>query len=107
MERDFPESDWEKLRAWQGDLLEISCGRILEKITVLIAERKGGNHDCYLKLWDLMRHEDKELSDMFDDLKRSNAILKLALMRRNSVIPDERFEEFSDKIKFLVDAINE
>ena len=42
---------------------------------------------------------------MFDDLKRSNASHKLAAWRRNNVISDEDFSEFSDKTKQTVELL--
>jgi hypothetical protein len=103
----IPESDWKKLRSLKDDLLNIACDRILQKISALIAQQEGNAHETYLKLWDVMKEEDEDISAMFDDLKRSNAFFKLAHLRRNRVISDERFEEFSAETKHLVNAINE
>jgi hypothetical protein len=103
----IPESDWKKLRSLQNDLLDLACERILEKIAALMAQRTGNAHETYLTIWDVMKEEDGELSAMFDDVKRSNAIFKLAQMKRNRIISDERFEEFSAETKHLVNAINE
>jgi hypothetical protein len=98
----IPESDWKKLRSLKDDLLNIACDRILQKISALIAQQEGNAHETYLKLWDVMKEEDEDISAMFDDLKRSNAFFKLAHLRRNRVI-----EEFSAETKHLVNAINE
>ena len=46
-----------------------------------------------------MRAEDKEIAIMFDDLKRSNAMSKLASWRRNDLLTEEMFEQFSDETK--------
>jgi hypothetical protein len=44
---------------------------------------------------------------MFDDLKRSNAIHKLAAWKHNAVISNERFSKFSDETQQTVKALNE
>ena len=44
---------------------------------------------------------------MFDDLKRSNAIHKLAAWKHNRVISDVRFAEFSDETQQTIMELNE
>jgi hypothetical protein len=103
----FPESDWKKLRAMQGDVLNFACERIFEKIEGITRARKGKEHEVYLKVWKLMKKEDREISLMFDDLKRSSAIHKLAAWKRNGVISNESFSEFSDETKQTIISLNE
>jgi len=57
-------------------------------------------------LWDLIKEEDEEIAAMFDDLKRNNAVFKLARLKGNRIISDERFEQFSSETRLLVDSIN-
>ena len=104
--KSVPESDWKKLRAMKGDVLNFACERIFEKIEEITRERKGKEHEAYLKLWKLMKKEDREISLMFDDLKRSNAIHKLAAWKHNAVISNERFSRFSDETQQTVKALN-
>ena len=101
------ESDRKKLRAMKGDVLNFTCERIVEKIEALTRARKGKEHEAYLKLWKLMEKEGREISLMFDDLKRSNAIQKLAAWKRNAVISKEIFSKFSDETQQTVKALNE
>ncbi len=61
----------------KGELLQLACGDILDRISTLIIESHESNHKTYLKLWETMRKEDRMIVGMFDDLKRSTAILKL------------------------------
>lgn len=105
--KNIPESDWKKLHSLQKDLLNLACERILKKISGLMSQSKGNAHETYLNIWDVMTEEDRELSAMFDDVKRSNAVFKLAQLKRNRIISDEKFEEFSTETKHLVNAINE
>jgi hypothetical protein len=105
--KSFPERDWKKLKAMKGDMLNFACGRVFKKIEEIIKERKGKEHEVYLKVWKLMNNEDQEISLMFDDLKRSNAIHKLAAWKRNGVISNERFSEFSDDTKQTIKELNE
>ena len=103
----FPESDWKKLRGLKDDALNLSCERVFEKIEKLSHGRKGQEHKAYLDLWKLIEKEDKEIGIMFDDLKRSNAYYKLAAWKRNNVISDEKFSEFSDETRQTVELLME
>ncbi len=105
--RSVPESDWKKLRAMKDDVLNVACERIFEKIEKIMKEREGSVHAAYLQLWKLLKEEDREISLMFDDLKRSNAIHKLAAWKHNNVISDKRFTEFSVETQETVKMLNE
>ena len=105
--RSVPESDWKKLRAMQSEALSFACERIFEKIDKIMAERKGREHEAYLQLWKLVKKEDRQIAIMFDDLRRSNAIQKLAAWKRNGVISNERFAEFSDGTRQTINILNE
>ncbi len=102
----IPESDWKILRAIKGDVLNISCGRILEKIKKIIEEQPGNEHIAYLELWEMLEEDNREISLMFDDLKRSNAIYKLAAWKRNGVISDDSFAKISNETQQRVLAFN-
>ncbi len=102
----IPENDWKILRETKGDVLNISCGRIFEKIKRIIKVQPGNEHKAYLELWEMLEKEDREVSVMFDDLKRSNAIFKLAAWKRNGVISDDSFAKFSNETQQRVLEFN-
>ena len=107
MSRYIPERDWKKLRALKDIALNNACERAFSKVNKVIDGRCTESHKSYLKLWKVLKAEDKEISLMFDDLKRSNAILKLSVWKRNKILPDKEFEEFTEetqkRIKSLCD----
>ena len=103
----IPESDWKKLRAIKDDLLNIVCTRIFEKINKIINEQSGNEHKTYLKLWKILKEEDYEISIMFDDFKRSNAIQKLAAWKYNEVISDDLFSKLSSETQQKALSLNE
>jgi len=75
-------------------------GRVF--IPVLLNE-----HKTYLKLWKILKEEDHEISIMFDDFKRSNAIQKLAAWKHNEVISDDLFSKLSSETQQKVISLNE
>ena len=102
----IPERDWKKLRVMKDDALNIACEQIFEKIQKIMKEREGKEHETYLKLWDLLKKDDGKISVMFDGLKRSNAIHKLAAWVRCGVISNDCLSEFSDETRQTVKALN-
>ena len=105
MRDNIPEKDWKKLRSLKNSALNIACERIFEKIKKLIESRGSENHKYYLKLWKVLREEDKEISLMFDDLKRSTAIFKLAMWKKNGILSNESFNELSEETQEHIDLI--
>ncbi len=81
----------------KDELLDIACSRILDKTQMIIDNRNEGSHSAYLKLWKLVDQEDEKISEMFDNLKRSTALYKIAALVRNDLIDEERLKEFSEE----------
>jgi hypothetical protein len=105
MNHDIPEKDWKKLRALKERAINNACERIFCKINALIDSRGSESHKYYLKLWKVMKTEDKKIGLMFDDLKRSTAIFKLAMWEKNGILSDDDFEEFTEKTQQHIDLI--
>ena len=105
MRPDIPEKDWKKLRSLKDSALNVACERIFEKIKILSENRGAESHKYYLKLWKLMRDEDKDISLMFDDLKRSTGIFKLAMWKKNGILSQESFDELTEETQKHIDLI--
>ena len=105
MSRNIPERDWKKLRTLKDPALNIACERIFQKIERLIESRGAESHKYYLKLWKVIEEEDKEISLMFDDLKRSTAIFKLSVWKRIGLLSDENFEEFTVETQRHIESL--
>jgi len=99
------EKDWGKLRSMGKNLLDKAVGNSLSKIRLLIDERQGGNHKAYSALWDLIRDEDKKIRNMFDDMKRSEAIQKIAFMCKYKIIDEDILREFSKETQERVNTL--
>jgi hypothetical protein len=104
----IPESDWKKLRSLKDITLQRACDRILGRIAEVAESRGSESHEAYKKIWNIMDREDRQLAEMFDDLKRSTGLFKLALWWENGILTDEELSQFSEetqnKIQFLCDA---
>ncbi len=103
--RQFPERDWKILRELKDGLLQQYCNEILDKLEPVVKNRGDDSHKAYLRLWKVMKREDKELSALFDDLKRSTAFFKIAEWRRSGLLTDDEFDRFSDETRQVVNLL--
>ena len=107
MGREFPEKDWKKVRTLKDAALNVACERIFQKVERLMESRGAESYKYYLKLFDLIREQDKEISLMFDDLNRGTAIFKLSVWKRNGILSDENFREFSEETQARIESFCE
>ena len=96
------EKDWKLLRSMKEEKLNRTCGEILQKLGKEIDFEDNGEHQSYLKVWEILNSEDKKVCDMFDDLKRSNAILKLALWKQNGLLTEQEINIFSEQTRSAI-----
>lgn len=97
-----PEADWRRLSKLKPLTLERLCRRILAEVGQVASGRTGTSHERYLEIYGLIEKGDHQIARAFDDVRRSNAVSKLAEMRRAELITDEEFAEFSDETRDIV-----
>jgi len=107
MNQQFPEREWKKLRAIREKALSRFCVRALAKITSRIekADLEHEAHKNYLAVYKLVHRQDKQLGDLFDDWRRSTALLTLMHWAKHGVITEEEFDSFEDPTKETVCAL--
>ena len=103
----IPEKDWKRIRAMKDEKLNAICADILDEISQEIINKEDENHKAYLKTWDIVNTRDKDIADMFNDLKRSNAVFKLALWYKNGYLTDKELNEFTEQTRSTINAICE
>lgn len=99
------ESDWRHLRNLKPVLLDRYCRRILLEVEGLISKHEEAAHPRYLAMYKLIDNRDRELGDMFNDMRRSNAIIRILLLRRNGLFTDEEFAGFGEETKSRIIAL--
>jgi len=105
--RGIAEKDWRRLRAKRDDKLNRACENILSRVKAAFPEQPSGNHAAYLAIWDLIHEGDAGIGEMFDDLKRSTAVFKLAAWHRHGLLSEDELKEFSDETQAIIRSINE
>jgi hypothetical protein len=103
---DIHESDWRIFRRLHSIALERFCKRVLEEVREA-AECKTDYHDCYRKVYRLIRDNDKRMAAAFDDPRRSNAFLLLANIISEGLLTAEELKQFSQDAQARIKIINE
>jgi hypothetical protein len=99
------ESDWKLFRKLRELALERFCRNILEEIAAASAVDTKGYHGRYLDVYKLIHERDKQIAAAFNDPRRSNADLQLALMAARGWLTDEELLQFSEEIRGAVERI--
>ena len=97
--RAISESDWKVFRRIHPIALERFCQQVLADVERTAADTQQTSHERYLALYELMRRRDKELAAVFDELRRSTAIERLAGMLSHGLVTDEELSRFSAAIR--------
>jgi hypothetical protein len=93
----IPERDWKRLRAKFDDALEAACARILAGAVPLTGPVPGQSHKAFLDLYEYLVRKNHEVSVLFDDPKRSNAVQKLAAWWAAGLLTEAELGELSEE----------
>jgi hypothetical protein len=106
MRPNIAERDWKLLRGMKERLLTVQCERAFERVGAVISKKNEHAYKTYLELRKVLEDEDKRLSDMFDDLKRSNAYSKMAAMVEFGLLANADLRIFTQETRDAIETIN-
>ncbi len=101
------ESDWKLLRQFHPVGRDRFCQQVLSEAGDIATDQESSPHHRYLALFDLIKSRNAELAETFDDLRRSNAILKLACIRAHKLLTDDEFGRFTLATRNVVNTLIE
>lgn len=101
------ESDWKKFRRLKEEKLNAYCDSVLASVETIFHQGTVTPHQTYLAVWKQLTKSDEKLVEMFDDIRRSNAILKLTSWRYHQLISDEEMSQFSESTQQTVKRFND
>ena len=94
------ESDWKKFKKIKEAALEHFCGTILKDVSEGLASRDNPtNHGKYLYLYKLIENYDKQIALLFDDHRRSKAIIQLMMLRQEGLVDEADIQGLSNELK--------
>jgi hypothetical protein len=99
------ESDWKVLKSVQPQALERFCQKVLADIESINTNPGKNFHQKYLAVYDLIEKRDREMSIIFNDLRRSTAIEHLIGVRERNLFTPAEFSQFSPELQERIDSI--
>jgi hypothetical protein len=99
------ESDWKRLRQVHAAALDRFCVAALTRIHHATQDTAPAPHERYLTVFRIVASEDKRLAAIFDDLRRSNAVMHLVSMRAAGLVTDDEYAKFSQDLRDTVDCV--
>lgn len=101
------EKDWKTLRSLKDQKLSAACDKIFQRVEAIAKNRGDKTHQAYLKLWKVLNQADQEIVAMFDDLRRSTAIVKLAHWRKYGILSDDELSRFTTETQATIRSLSE
>jgi hypothetical protein len=92
------ETDWKVLRRLHPIALERFCERVLAEIEGVMHPGQSA-HQRYLDIFEIVQHRDREMARIFDDPKRSHALIMLAQIHAKGLLTEEEFQSLSPEAR--------
>lgn len=105
MSREIKESDWKLLRQISPVALERFCRRILEEIERIGAENAKSYHQRYLDIFAVIDRRDNEIERAFNNMRRSTALVQLALIYSHGLLTEEEFLRFHPETRDMIEVL--
>ena len=102
-----PECDWKYMRTIHDELLECLCKRINRQSAAILEQEDCSQHEQYLTLYRHIQDSDQIIADCFNDLKRSNLIIKLAALLQQGILTPEHLGMLSPETEQKLIALKE
>jgi len=107
MANQISEKDWKWLRSLQDTLIERYCEHTLSKVRrELTTSANTHNLDKYRAIYNILHEDDKLMSALFDDWRRSTAVEHIISLHQHQLFSDEEWLGFSEAITSLVRIYN-
>ena len=107
MSRSTPERDWKYIRLVHDGLLAALCERINRQSSAILTDGDGSEHEKYLTLYRHIQDSDQIIADCFNDLKRSNLLMKLSALQYHGILKPEHIEELSPETQGRLQALKQ
>lgn len=103
--RSVPESDWKAFKQFHPIALNRFSRQVLDETEALLKNNSTSPHDIYLAIYKLIQRRDKEMADLFNDYRRSTAVLQIAMMHSRDLLTDQEWQQFSAETRNAITAL--
>ena len=105
MPRSIAEADWKMLRRVHPLALERFCERVLAEIEGVTHDCAHSSHQRYLDIFKIVERRDREMARIFNDPKRSNALVILTRIRSNGLLTEDEFATLSPETRNAIELL--
>jgi hypothetical protein len=102
MANGIAEKDWKTFKDLHPVVLERFFQKVLAEIRSVILEKDKDGREQFWAAYELMNERRKEAARIFDDFRRSTAILQLAMMCVQGLVLEEEMGRFSAEAREAV-----
>lgn len=99
----IPEPDWKTFKAVRAVALERFAQRILDEYQELCCNETVTAHQRYGELYSVIGKRNSEMAQIFDDYRRSTALISLRLMWQHGLLKSEEISQFSHETQSIVE----
>jgi hypothetical protein len=99
------EADWKMLRGVHPLALERFCERVLAEIEGVVHDGAQSSHQRYLDIFKIVGRRDREMARIFNDPKRSNALVILLRIRSNGLLTEDEFATLSPETRNAIELL--
>lgn len=104
--RTITEADWKVFRKLHPTLVNRYCERVLLEINRLTTEENNSHHERYLASYETIQKYNGEMARLFDNPRRSSALMQLMAINAQGLLTAEERMLFSDDTVNLLGIFN-
>lgn len=99
---EIKESDWKIFRELHSVALERFCRQILSEVKQIDADSTKSFHQKYLDIFRLVQRCDWEIARVFDNPRRSTALIQLAEIESRGLLTRDEYLRFSEGTRNII-----
>jgi hypothetical protein len=103
--REIKEPDWKVLRRVHPLALERFCEGVLAEIDRVSRNGAMSRHSRYLEIVRIIQQHDREMARLFDNPRRSHALMMLAQIRSQGLLTDDEFSSLSPETRSAIQML--
>jgi hypothetical protein len=103
MPEHLPERDWKRWQQLAPTLLNRFCDSVVASAAKFSAE-DGTGHERFLALFHFIAESNLKIASVFDDRRRSKALLQIAAAVSSEIMTGEELASFSEETRERVRA---
>jgi hypothetical protein len=100
----LPERDWKRWQNLAPTLLNRFCDSVVANAAGFSTAESSG-HETYLALYEYLGKSDRDIGIVFNDRRRSNAILQIAAALLRGIMTESELSSFSEETQERVRMI--